>query len=440
MSLLVAGAAAAPAAASLSASQRISPSQLRIQQVDVAAGGGRTAVLLSGYDPKPDPDRFTLTARLGTPSGLGSPQTLATTSALGTVAVGADGTAVAVWNESRAGNREILRAAFARPGKGFGAARTLAQATRVAPGGVVVTRTGRAVVSWREGGGPVRVLLAVAAPGGAFGAPREIAGAEAAPALGVAADGTVVAAWLDTPPAPSPPPAPPPADRTAEVNAATLAPAATRFTRATTLDTLTYWPGSSPGVASGPGGAAIDWRPPGATKQLVSVLPGGVFAPAVATPPMPTIAGIGLSGVLALGLPSGGSIDALWQLARTRGAESSVLTSSVVQTSTLRPGGTFSPARTLSASGWLAGSPEAGALADRTVAAWAETANTRPSRLRLAVRRRGAWTTLTPRTTPVVDSGSVDLAAGRAHVPVVWIQRPDVRSPGGRAYLATYRP
>lgn len=429
--------AAGPAAASVSTPKRVSPSDLRVQGVAVGAGGGRTAVLLEGYDSRPNPDAFSLTARLGTATSLGSPQTLARTSVISQVAVGADGTAVAVWTEDVRGGTRSLKTAIARPNARFGSVRVLAGPgpVRVTVDAVAVTAQGRAVVSWNDGA----IRVAIAPPGGRFGTPQTLAAGDGLPALAAAPDGTVIASWTDTPPAPEPPPAPAPTDRTAEVLAATLAPGASRFGAATQLDALQMW-FAGPGADAGPGGAAVFWRAAGTQRRLVSVLPGGVFTSPVTMPPMPLISGIGVTDRPALGFPADGSIVALWQVATTKGAESSTLTSSVVRTSTRPKGRGFSAERTLSATGRLAGAPAAGALTDRTVAAWGEGATTTADRLRVAVRFRGGWTVRTPITTSGIDTGSLSLAAGARHVPMVWIQRKDVRRPGGEAYLATYRP
>ncbi len=423
----------------MSTPQRVSPSTLRVQGLAVGAGGPRTVVLLEGYDPRPNPDVFTLTARVGTATRLGSPQTLARTSVISQVAVGADGTAVAAWTERTRSGAQTVKAAIARPDTRFGTVRTVVPPGRVTLGSVAVTAQGRAVISWRTGDPSGRTSVAIAPPGGRFGPAQTLGDVQGLPVLAAAPDGTVIASWIDTPPAPQPPPAPAPTDRTSEVYAAALAPDAPRFGAATQLDSLQMW-FSGPGVGAGPGGAAVFWRFAGMQRRLVSVLPGGVFTPAVVTPPMLTAAGIGLTDGLSLGFPSNGSTVAVWQDAVPKSAESSELSSSVVRTSTRVRDGAFGAARTLSARGLLAGFPEAGALTDRTVVAWDEGSRTTPGRLRVAVRYRGAWTVRAPITTPGADSGSLGLAAGRTHVAMVWLQRKNIREPGGEAYLATYRP
>ncbi len=430
-----------PAGADISSPKRISSSNLRIQSIAVAAGGGRTAVVMDGYDPKPNPDAFQVLARLGTATSLGPAQRLAAGGFLAGLAVGADGTAIAGWEQTINGKR-TWRVAIARPGKSFGSPRTLGDAG-VFGGDLAVTPKGRIVAIWRTRSSDHRVRVAIAPPRGWFGAAKTIGVArQDQPLVTSGPDGTVVAMWLDTPPAPQPPPAPAPADRTAEIQATTLSPSAAAFAAPATLASFTFWGGSGPALATGPGGVVTSWSQPlTAVRKLVRLVPRGAFESAIDLTTSAPIAGIGLENKLALGLPSDRTISALWQDAATKDGESSQLTSSVVKTST-RPaaGGRFSTARTLSTSGWLAGGPEAGALTDRTIAAWGETAKTRPSRLRIAIRSNGNWTIASPLKAPDLDTNSVTLDAGGRHVPVAWIQHPDPRQPGGQAYLATYRP
>ena len=432
-----------PAGATISSPKRISSSNLRIQGIAVGAGGGRTAIVMDGYDPKPDPDEFEVLARLGTATSLDSAQRLAGEGFVTDVAVGADGTAVAGWMQTIDGKR-TWRVAIARPGRSFGSPRTLGD-PGVVSGDLAVTPKGRIVAIWRTRSSDHSVRVAIAPPGGGFGAAKTIGVArQDQPLVASGPDGTVVAAWLDTPPAPQPPPAPPPADRTAELQATTLASSASAFSAPSTLASFTYWGDASPAISTGPGGVVVSWpQPMTKVRKLVPVLPDGTFESAIDLTAGATIAGIGLENKLALGLPSDLTMTALWQDATTKNAESDQLASSLVKTST-RPAagehGLFSAAKTLSSSGWLAGGPEAGALTDRTIAAWGETERTKPSRLRIAIRRNGSWTVTSPLKAPDLDTGSVALAAGSKHVPIVWIQHPDARRPGGQAYLATYRP
>ncbi len=436
---------ASPAGATISSAKRISSSSLRIQEITVGAGGGRTAIVMDGYDPKPDPDKYEVLARLGTATSLGPAQRLAAGGFLTGVAVGADGTAIAGWEQTING-KQTWRVAIARPGKSFGSPRTLGD-PGVRRGDLAVTPKGRIVAIWRTRSSDHSVRVAIASPGGWFGGAKTIGVArQDQPIVASGADGTIVATWLDTPPAPQPPPAPAPTDRTAEIQATTLASSAAAFVAPSTLASFTFW-GSGPALSTGPGGVVVSWpQPMAGVRELVRLLPHATFESAfdrldlTASAP---IAGIGLENKLALGLPSDLTISALWQDAKTKNAEDPRLTSSVVKTST-RPAagehGLFSAAKTLSTSGWLAGGPEAGALTDRTIAAWGETAKTKPSRLRIAIRSNGSWTVASPLKAPDLDTNSVSLAAGSKHVPVVWIQYPDAKRPGGQAYLATYRP
>jgi hypothetical protein len=397
---------------------------------------------MDGYDPKPSPDRFEVLARLGTATSLGSAKRLAGGGTVTGVAVGADGTAAAGWTQTIDG-RPVWRVAIARPGKGFGSARTLGDAG-VRTGDLAVTTTGRIVAIWRTRSGDHVVRVAIAKPGGWFGPPATIGVArQDLPVIAAGPGGAVVATWLDTPPAPQPPPAPAPTDRTAEVQAATLPASASAFGAPMTLASSATW-GDAPAISTGPGGVAISWPKPTAAsvREVVRLLPNGTFDGPIDLTAGAPIPGIGLENKLPLGLPSDLSITALWQDARTKNAESGQLTSSVVRTST-RPAagehGLFSPAKTLSSSGWLAGGPEAAALTDRTVSAWGETAKGKPSRLRIATRSKGAWSVASALKAPDLDTNSVSVAAGDRHVAVVWIQHPDAKRPGGQAYLATYR-
>jgi hypothetical protein len=441
---------ACPAAATISSPKRISSSNLHIQGVAVGAGGGRTAIVMDGYDPKPDPDEFEVFARLGTTTSLGPAQRLAGNGFVTGVAVGADGTAIAGWTQEVNG-RQTWRVAIARPGKSFGSARTLGD-SGVTSGDLAVTPNGRIVAIWRTRSSDRSVRVAIAPRGGWFQGAKTIGVArQGRPLVASGPDGTVVATWLDTPPAPQPPPAPPPSDRTAETRATTLAPNAPAFATPAALATFTYWGSAAPALSTGPGGVVISWPRFGehgaealavaTARRLVRLLPHRTFGSPIDLNASAPIAGIGLENKLALGLPSDLTISALWQDAKTKNGESDQLSSSVVKTST-RPtaGGRFSTAKTLSTSGWLAGGPEADALPDRTIAAWGETARTKPARLRIAVRSSGNWTLATPLKAPDLDTNSVTLAAGGRHVAVVWIQRTDPTRPGGRAYLATYRP
>src|SRR5512144_3205657 len=154
---------ASPAGATISSPKRISSSNLRIQGVAVGAGGGRTVIVMDGYDPKPNPNEFEVLARLGTATSLGSARRLAGGGYLTGVAVGADGTAVAGWTQTING-KQTWRVAIARPGKSFGSARTLGD-PGVFTGGLAVTPKGRIVAIWRTRSSDRSVRVAIAPPG-----------------------------------------------------------------------------------------------------------------------------------------------------------------------------------------------------------------------------------------------------------------------------------
>jgi hypothetical protein len=418
---------AAPAQARVSAPQPVSPRGLLVQQSAVAAAGGRIAVLMAGDLPAARPRDFPLLARLGDVTGLGRLQRLAGDVSGPRVAVGADGTAVAAWTAHPRRATTVLRVAIARPGHNFGQVQTLSQARSVKLGGVGVTATGRAVITWRPGTSGTPVQVAVAAPGHRFGAAQTLGVSRSyAPALTVAPSGTVVVAWLDTPSPPKPPPAPPQAGTAARVLAATLTAGAARFGRATELSTLGYW-FYGPDAASGPGGAAVTWRQTPIEKRLVSLTDANALQPAV---PLPSFGySVENGDHLALGIPAGGTTVALWREVRTRTAEDPALTYAAVKSSVQEPGGAFSPAETLSPSGWIAGPPQAGALTDRTVAAWSESRRARRPRLRIAVRRVGqGWALLPPLPAGAIDPFTVRAAASPRYAVVAWVQ--DVGTPG----------
>lgn len=437
---------AAPAQAGLGAPRPISPPGVVVNQSAVAVGGARMAVLMAAA-PATRERPHSLQARVGTATRLGPLQRLAGGGIESLqVAVGGDGTAVAAWTARLPGPKRVLRAAVAAPGHRFGRAQTLSQARALALGGLGVSAIGRAVVAWSldTSGRPMQV--AVARARGRFGRAQTLGHCQDWPAVTVAPNGTVVVAWME-------PSSLVAAPSTYRVLAVTLARDAARFTAPTELATIPSGPGSSstlvfgPKAASGPGGAAISWRQvPGSEGRLVShpsvasLNSDDSFAPAVALPTAPYGAGLGGDPAhLALALPVGGSTVALWHEVRTHG---NTVTSFAVKTS-LRPrGGAFSPATRLSAPGWLTGLPQAGALRDRTVAAWGEYGRRgHHPRIRVAVRRvRRAWTTLPALPAPGLDAGSVAVAAASHYAIVSWLQVRRTSEGGGRLYLTTYRP
>lgn len=428
-------AGAGPAQAGLTSPQRVSPAGFHVQANAVATGGGRIAVVMLGYRSSRD---FSLQARTGGARGLGPLQRLDTTGEFPRVAVGADGTVVAAWVAQRQGSTPVLRAAIARPGHNFGRAQGLSHARSMALGGVAVTARGRAVVVWRRGTSETPVQAALASFGHAFGTAQTLGTSrQNVPAVAVAPNGTVLVTWLDTPAPPQPPPAPPPAGGPARVFAATLVEGAARFGRPSELGTMGA--GSfGPEAADGPGGAAVTWRQAATDVRLVSLTPRNVFAPPVLLPPYQhrRDGDADLGDHLALGLPAGGSNVALWREVRSNGFTP---TFAAVKSSSRPSGGAFSPAKQISASGWLAGTPQAGSLTHRTVAAWGETGPGRP-RVRIAVRPVGhGWTALRPLPTPGIDTNRLRAATSPRDAVITWIQ--DVNNQGaGRLILTTYQP
>ncbi|WP_187368933.1 hypothetical protein [Baekduia soli] len=426
---------AGTAQARVTSPQPVSPTGFHVVQNAVSTGGGRIAVVMLGYHSSRD---FSLQARTGSARGLGPLQRLDTTGEFPQVAAGADGTVVAAWVAYRQGSTPVLRAAVARPGHNFGHMQELSHARSMALGGVTVTPRGRAVVVWRGGTSGTSVQAALASSGHAFGTAQTLGTSrQNVPAVSVAPNGTVLVTWLDTPAPPQPPPAPRPAGGPARVFAATLVEGAVRFGRPSELGTMGA--GSfGPEAAGGPGGAAVTWRQAATDVRLVALTPQNVFAPPVLLPPYQhrRDGDADLGDHVALGLPAGGSNVALWREVRSNGF---IPTFAAVKSSSRPSGGVFSPAKQLSASGWFAGTPQAGALTDRTVAAWGETGPGRP-RVRIAVRPVGrGWTALRPLPAPGIDTNRLRAATSSRDAVITWIQ--DVNNQGaGRLILTTYQP
>ena len=221
--------------------------------------------------------------------------------------------------------------------------------------------------------------------------------------------------------------------------AATLIEGAARFGRPSELGTMGV--GSfGPEAAGGPGGAAVTWRQARATevRRLVSLTPQNVFAPPVLLPPYQhrRDGDADLGDHVALGLPAGGSNVALWREVRSNGF---IPTFAAVKSSSRPSGGVFSPAKRLSASGWLAGTPQAGALTDRTVAAWGESRPRSSARTDRGAPRRSRLDRAAPAARPRdrhQQAQGRDLAQVRRH----HLDPGRRRQGAGRLYLTTYRP
>jgi hypothetical protein len=302
LAALLLGAASADARGT--AAQPVSPRGLLVQQSDLAAGGGRAAVLMAGFRPAQRPQRWSLLARVGESGRLGRLRRLGGSVFGPRVAVGPDGTAVAAWVA-----HEVLRVAVAPPGRPFGRVQTVVR-TRASLllGGVGVTASGRAVVAWRRGNaGAWVVQAAVRAPGRAFGGVRTLGDSQYPPALAVSPSGMVLVAWLTRPRMPAPG-TPPTLEGNPRVLAATLAAGATRFAAPVQLAGPPSPVFNPPDAASGPGGAAVVWREMDA-KRIALLAPDGGFAASV---PLPTAGFADEHGdPLALALTAGGGLVAL---------------------------------------------------------------------------------------------------------------------------------
>ena len=407
----------------------VSPRGMQVQQTDVAAGGGRTAVLMAGYvSPARRSRDWSLRARLGGVRGLGTPVRLAS----GFVSA-PTGRRRRRWHHCGGldrGHRAACRRRASGPQLRTGADRVASAGTRWRGRNGERPSRGHLATGDRRPGRHCRARAPVRCGADAGRQPADV------PAVTVAPNGTIVVAWLDTPSPPQPPPAPQGPLAPARILAATLATGAARFSSTAELATLSYWI-SGPGAASGPGGAAVTWRQTPIEQRLAPLGAGDTFqafVPLAATGP-PGNEDATFSDRLALAITAGGTNVALWLETRSGTA--------VVKTSTRRAGGAFSTARTLSASGWLAWPPAAMALPDRALATWTETRG-RQSRVRLALHPVGrGWTALSPLPTRSLDALTLSVAASSRYAVITWIQ--DVGTSrtslgGGRMYLTTYRP
>lgn len=435
---LLALAVVAPAAeARVTTPVRVSPSGTRVQDSAVGAGGNRTAVLMSTYTRSGGRRHYELYARVGTSRRLGALQRLARRrGGTPSVAVGADGTAVAAWVEDRTGPR----VAVAPPGKAFGAPRQLNATTAnlasprpaIMLGGVAVTSLGRAVVTWSAGSS---AEVATAASGRAFG-PTRVLGTSgfSPPSVTVGLEASAVATWLDTPLEPAPGAAP--AD--ARLLATTLAASRASFDVPTTLVAYPSW--SRAHLGTGPGGAVIAWQQDQQIRVVRPTIDGG-FAPARGVPAAEIVEGYGAvtegDGAMVVGW-LGVSYPSTQPLAPGTAA----VPLSAVRVSVLPNSSAPSTTQNLSTeNGWFASRPRLSALADRTLAVWGETDDQNASRLRLMVHRPGAaWRPQTSVPTRGLELASMNAAGGAHHAALTWIQITSRSEGSGPMYLATYRP
>jgi len=434
LSVLLVALGAAPARASIGSPSSVTPSGRLVQDLSVAAGGGRSALLLSTYRAattagKRDPALY---ARLGNGTKLGGLKRLQSGVALAEVAVGPEGTAVAAWTIATKGGTD-LRVAVASPGKAFGKAQTISHARSIVLGGVAVTSKGRAVVVWMHRTSAHPVQAATREPGHGFGKASKLGTTTYRPAVAAVPGGAVVVAWLTNTEGPPPPPAPY-TPTPALMLATTLAPGARAFAPATTLASLSTW-FSGPEATGGPGGAAVSWRQSGVEKRVAFVGSAGAFGPAEPLAvPFPG-AGEGRPDDLALGIPSSGPTMALWH---DVGGGLKVKTS-VVNASRRPAGGAFQPATRLSSTRRLAGQPRAAATKDRILSAWGEAGGGSSTRVCIKV---GTATKVSAeskcRQAKLLDESTVDVAASGAYGLVTWIQGRS-RAGGGLAAMVTWQ-
>ena len=429
---------AAPSAqAGMTTPRVVSPPGLAVQEHSVAAGGGRTAIAMSGLTGSPRAAHGAVYARLGRVTTLGPSVRLSTGRGESpTVAVGADGTAVAAWTDPKAG----LRVAIAAPGEPFGAVQTVRpdapadKPSRI--GGAAVTPSGRVIIAWRTGG---TVQVSIAPPlhpietTTAIGVARQYS-----PSISLGLGGTAVVAWLDTPQAPLPPPNtvnPGPA----HVRASTLTEGSPAFSAPTDLGSVAYWPAGAT-TGGGPGGALVNWR--GDTGFSLSRLSlSGVFSTPIDAPSSTA------DGKSALATDASGAAVALWRTVTYVGGDDLETVISAQTFASVAPaGGSFGPALPLSTAGWIPDTPHIAAMPDRTFAAWEERSGNHTAHIQVAIRKPyGAWRRLAPLGVP--DQGdqrgmTVQVGGDAHHAPVTWISYAGVKdsSFGGRLVRSTYRP
>ena len=413
---------AASARASIGSPSSVTPSGRLVRDLSVAAGGGRSVLVMSTYRAattagKRDPALY---ARLGNRTKLGGLKRLQSAVAFAEVAVGSDGTAVAAWTIATKSGTD-LRVAVASPGKAFGKAQTISHARSILVGGVAVTSKGRAVVVWRHRTSAHPVQAAIREPGHGFGKAIKLGTTMYRPVAAAVPGGEVVVAWLANTEGPPPPPAPY-TPTPALMLATTLAAGARSFAPATTLASLSTWFGG-PEAAGGPGGAAVSWRQSGAEKRVAFVGSAGAFEPAESLAvPFPG-SGEGRPDDLALGIPSSGPTMALWH--DVRGIQGDVLKvkTSVVDASRRPVGGAFQPATRLSSPQRLAGQPRAAATKDRIVSAWGEAGGGSSTRVCIRVSTATKVSAESKcRQAKLLDENTVDAAASGTYGIVTWIQ------------------
>jgi len=401
-----------PAAA---APRPISQVGFLVQQFDVAGGGAlRSATVWSGFRPRDPAESRGVYGRLAVGSKLRHAQRLDRRASDPKVAVGADGSAVAVWKRGAQ-----LRYASAPPGGRFGATRTLVTSRgTLGIGGVAISIGGRTVIAWSQGD-QVRAAIRRS---GRFGAPTTLGRTPGAPSVAGSTAGQIVVSW-QTIPQPGLP-APYGLAGAPQVQAAVLAPGATAFGA---LQTLSARPQGAefPIAAGGRGGAAVTWtEAPGHVVRRVQAA--GTFgSPAVIRP--------GVVGMLALAVPRSGNLVAAWSRASSPDRP---LPRPVVEAAVQAPDGTFPTVRRLSDPSYTAEEVAAGDLGDRALLVWKEQRPGRRSRLRAALRSATAWSN----AATISDAravGAIRIGTGTRGAVIAWVERE--RTSPGRLHLIPLR-
>lgn len=326
-------------------------------QVAVGADGTVTAVWgrVSGGE--------VVEAATRPPGGAFAPATVVSQGAGAHVAIGPDGTTTAVWVQFD-GSSVVVGSSTRPPGGVFGPATVLspAGANTFAPR-VAFGPDGTAIAVWSQATGNALVVAsATRPPGGTFAPAIVLSPPPAGPGqnavdarVAFAPDGTAIAVWTRS-------------DGTALVIEASTRPPGGVFAPPTALTpSIAVRDAGAPQVAFGPDGTATAvWQRFDGVATVIEAStrpPGGTFTPAVVVSP-PSSPGQGATNPQ-VAVAEDGTATVVYQ--RNNG------TTSVIETATRPPGGTFAPATALSpaVAGQVAANAQVAVAPDGTAtAAW----------------------------------------------------------------------
>ena len=266
------------------------------------------------------------------------------------LAIGADGTAIAVWTAPAPDPlAALVRASLRPPGGAFGAPVTVATVGLTGIPRVAVGPDGTAIVVWAQSDGSNDLVQAsVRPPGGPFAPPVALSGSgqdAQTPQVSFAADGTAIAAWTRS-------------DGANAIAQASIRPAGGPFGAPVDLSTTGQNASlGSPVAFAADGTATVVWTR-GGVVQAATRAPGGAFGA-----PVDLSAGDGqIVDAARIAVGGEGTATAVWTLRRPS-------ESSVVQAITRPAGGAFAAPIDLTATGSDAHSPQVAMSADGTTTA-----------------------------------------------------------------------